>query len=67
MRSTPKGACATTSKMPKPKTDKKLTPEEQAKRFKEAAEKAGVAQDEKAFEDAFKKVTSQKPKQRSAP
>lgn len=53
--------------MPKQKTEKKLTPEEQAKRFKEAAQKAGVTKDEKAFEDAFKKVTSQKPKQRSVP
>jgi hypothetical protein len=39
------------------KKEPELTPEEQAKRFKEAAEKAGVTKDERAFEDAFKKVT----------
>lgn len=47
--------------MPKQKKDSKITPEEQAKRFKEAAEKAGVTKDEKALEDAFKKVASASP------
>ena len=44
--------------MPKQKKSSKLTAEEQAKRFKEAAEKAGLTRDEKEFERAFGSVTS---------
>jgi hypothetical protein len=47
--------------MPKRK-EPELTPAEQFKRFKNAAKDAGVTEDEKAFEEAFKKVASQKPK-----
>ncbi len=46
--------------MPKRK-EPELTPEEQYKRFKEAAKKAGVTDKEEDFERAFKTVT--KPKQ----
>lgn len=41
--------------MPK-KKEPELTPEEQSKRFKEAADKAGVTQNEKVFEMAFGKI-----------
>ncbi len=41
--------------MPKQKQTK-LTPEEQAKRFTEAAKKAGLTKDEEEFEKAFRKV-----------
>ena len=41
--------------MPKRK-DPELNPEEQFKRFKEAAKKAGVTDKEEEFERAFKKV-----------
>jgi hypothetical protein len=41
--------------MPK-KKEPDLTPAEQSKRFKEAAKKAGVTQDEKVFERAFENV-----------
>jgi hypothetical protein len=50
--------------MPKRK-EPELTPEEQYKRFKEAAEKAGVTTDEKEFERAFKGVANSKPSQPS--
>jgi hypothetical protein len=41
-----------------------LTPEEQVKRFKEAAKKAEVTRDEEEFERAFEKVVgSVKPRQ----
>lgn len=43
--------------MPKRK-EPELTQAEQSKRFKEAARKAGVTQDEDAFETAFKAVAS---------
>jgi hypothetical protein len=43
--------------MPKRK-EPELTPEEQYKRFKEAAKKAGVTKNEEEFERAFKRVTS---------
>lgn len=46
--------------MPKRK-EPEMTPEEQYKRFKEAAKEAGVTTDEKQFEEVFKKVASQKP------
>ncbi len=39
-----------------------LTPAEQYKRFKKAAKEAGVTPDEKQFEEVFKKVATQKPK-----
>lgn len=42
--------------MPKQKTDSMLTAEEQAKRFKEAAEKAGLTTDEAEMERAFRAV-----------
>jgi hypothetical protein len=45
--------------MPK-KKEPEETPEEQIKRFKEAAKKAGVTSDEKEFERAFKKTVSPK-------
>jgi hypothetical protein len=45
--------------MPKRKTPE-LTPEEQYKRFKEAAKKAGVTGNEEEFERLFKKVVVQK-------
>lgn len=41
--------------MPKRK-EPDLTPEEQHKRFIEAAKKAGVTRDEKEFEKAFKAI-----------
>jgi hypothetical protein len=41
--------------MPK-KKEPELTPEEQIKRFKEAAKKAGVTNKEEEFERAFKRV-----------
>ena len=45
--------------MPK-KKEPELTPEEQIKRFKEAAKKAGVTDSEKEFERAFKKIVPPK-------
>lgn len=45
--------------MPKKKKPE-LTPAEQSKRFKEAAKKAGVTQDEKEFERAFKTISKKK-------
>jgi hypothetical protein len=45
--------------MPKRK-EPELSPEEQYKRFKKAAEDAGVTKDEKAFKEVFKKVATQK-------
>jgi hypothetical protein len=47
--------------MPKRK-EPELTPEEQYKRFKEAAKEADVTTDERQFEQIFKKVAGQKPK-----
>ena len=47
--------------MPKQKKSSKLTSEEQAKRFKEAAEKAELTEDEERFKRAFEKVASQRP------
>ena len=47
--------------MPK-RREPELTPEEQYKRFKQAAKDAGVTTDEKEFERAFKTVAKQKPK-----
>jgi len=44
------------AEMPKRKGPE-LTPEEQRKRFIEAAKKAGVTKDEGEFERAFKAVT----------
>jgi hypothetical protein len=41
--------------MPK-KKEPQLTPEEQIKRFKEAAKKAGVTDKEEEFERSFKRV-----------
>lgn len=46
--------------MPKRK-EPELTPEEQHKRFVEAAKKAGVTKSEEEFEKAFKKVAPTKP------
>jgi hypothetical protein len=46
--------------MPKRKKPE-LAPEEQYKRFKEAAKKAGVTQSEEEFERAFKKVARKPP------
>jgi hypothetical protein len=43
--------------MPK-KKEPELTPEEQIKRFKEAAKKAGVTNKEEEFERAFESVTT---------
>jgi hypothetical protein len=51
--------------MPKRK-EPELTPEEQYKRFKEAAKKAGVTDDEAEFEQRFKSVAAQKPKKKVA-
>jgi hypothetical protein len=45
--------------MPKRKKPE-LTPEEQYKRFKEAAKEAGVTKSEEEFERAFKKVAPTK-------
>jgi hypothetical protein len=45
--------------MPKRK-EPELTPAEQFKRFEKAAKDAGVTEDEKAFEEVFKKVATQK-------
>lgn len=42
--------------MPKQKKSSKLTAEEQAKRFKEAAEKAGLTKDEEELERTFRRV-----------
>jgi hypothetical protein len=50
--------------MPKHK-EPELAPEEQHKRFKEAAKKAGVTKDEKAFQEVFKKVAKHKPRGRT--
>jgi hypothetical protein len=47
--------------MPKRK-EPELTPAEQLRRFKEAAKKAGVTDDEKKFESTFQKV-AKKPKE----
>jgi hypothetical protein len=47
--------------MPKRKKPE-LTPEEQFKRFKEAAKEAGVTESEEEFQRAFKKVVRQKKK-----
>jgi hypothetical protein len=51
--------------MPKRK-EPELTPAEQYKRFKEAAKKAGVTNDEKEFERAFKKVVPRKSAKKSS-
>lgn len=51
--------------MPKRKKPE-LTPEEQYKRFKEAAKEAGVTESEEEFERTFKKVAPQKPQQDGA-
>lgn len=54
--------------MPKRK-EPELDPKEQYKRFKEAAEKAGVTKSEEEFERAFKKVATtaeRSPKRRAA-
>lgn len=47
--------------MPKKKKPE-LTPAEQSKRFKEAAKKAGVTQDETEFERVFHTVVDKKSK-----
>jgi hypothetical protein len=47
--------------MPKRK-EPELTPEEQYKRFKEAAKKAGVTKDEAEYERAFKTVVRDRQK-----
>jgi hypothetical protein len=47
--------------MPK-KKEPELTPAEQFKRFREAAKKAGVTQDEKEFEGVFRKVAPESSK-----
>jgi len=44
------------------KKEPELTPEEQIKRFKEAAKKAGVTDKEGEFERAFKSVARTAPK-----
>jgi hypothetical protein len=44
-----------------------LTPEEQYKRFKEAAKKAGVTKSEEEFERAFKKIAPAPSKNRRFP
>jgi hypothetical protein len=49
--------------MPK-KKEPELTPEEQIKRFKEAAKKAGVTDSEEEFERGFKSVARPAPKDR---
>jgi hypothetical protein len=50
--------------MPKRKTPEP-TPEEQFKRFKEAAKKAGLTKSEEEFEQTFKRVVkSTKPKKK---
>jgi len=46
--------------MPKRKTPE-LTPAEQARRFRKAAQQAELTKHEKELEDAFKKVVTQKP------
>jgi hypothetical protein len=51
--------------MPK-KKEPELTPEEQIKRFKEAAKKAGVTDKEEEFERAFKKVVPRAPGKKGA-
>ena len=51
--------------MPKRKKPE-LTPEEQFKRFKEAAKKAGVTKSEEEFERTFKKVMRPKKPAKSA-
>ena len=45
--------------MPKRKATE-LTPEEQSKRFKEAAKEAGVTNNEPKFENAFRKIAQKK-------
>jgi hypothetical protein len=45
---------------PRRKNPKRTPEEEQIKRFKEAAKKAGVASDEKEFERAFSAVSKRK-------
>jgi hypothetical protein len=52
--------------MPKPK-EPKPTPEEQYERFKKAAKKAGVTEDEKEFAETFKKIATQKRPIKSSP
>ena len=51
--------------MPKRK-EPELTPEEQRKRFVEAADKAGVTQSEEEFVKAFKKVAPDNTKPRAS-
>jgi hypothetical protein len=53
-------------RMPKRK-EPELSPEEQYKRFKEAAKKAGVTDKEEEFERAFKKLAVKKPRTTSDP
>jgi hypothetical protein len=50
--------------MPK-KKERELPPDEQFKRFREAAKKAGVTEKEEEFERAFKGVSRQKKKAKS--
>lgn len=52
--------------MPKRK-EPGLTPEEQHKRFVEAAKKAGVTQDEKEFEDAVRRAVPAPKNQQKRP
>jgi hypothetical protein len=52
--------------MPKRKQPE-LTPAEQYKRFKEAAKRAGVTEDEKEFERAFDKIARSEPDDPSKP
>jgi hypothetical protein len=46
--------------MPKRK-ERELTPQEQYKRFKEAAKKVGITESEEEFERAFKRIAERKP------
>jgi hypothetical protein len=52
--------------MPKRK-EPELTPAEQYKRFKEAAKKAGVTDDEQEFERRFKRVATPRKAQKRSP
>jgi hypothetical protein len=52
--------------MPKRK-EPELTPSEQYKRFKEAAKRAGVTEDEDEFEQRFKRVARATPRPKPKP
>jgi ATP-dependent helicase/DNAse subunit B len=58
--------CATDGGMPKSKDKAKLTDAERHKRFVEMAREVGAADDARAFDSAFKKVTAKPPKRKKA-